>query len=127
MHICTTCGAEDNHHHAACYEPGCVDEDGRPAQHFPPLCCPGCGCMSYEIAHRPPMAGKRDASWWNQPNVRHPARWHVILGERAACGRLMVVFEDDLRPLDDRSVILRCRRNGCRQRWPESVATSDAG
>ncbi len=46
-HICTVCFQPVGAHEE--------DEDfmdcGCEVRHFPPLCCPGCDCQSYELAH----------------------------------------------------------------------------
>lgn len=46
MHYCTVCSRDSALHPAACLESAC---EGVP--HWPALCCPGCECASYELAH----------------------------------------------------------------------------
>lgn len=42
-HYCTVCAQPMTRHHAWC--------DVCEVNHWPPLCCPGCGCLSFEEAH----------------------------------------------------------------------------
>lgn len=49
-HDCGVCYTNFLSHHERCYDPSHADE-GMPVNHFPALCCPGCGCGSYERAH----------------------------------------------------------------------------
>lgn len=44
MHWCTVCGRAAPDHAESCQ--GACEFD-----HFPPLCCPGCHCESFEEAH----------------------------------------------------------------------------
>lgn len=45
MHACSQCGGTVEQHPEMC-EVGCM--------HFPPLCCPGCDCRSFETAQHEP-------------------------------------------------------------------------
>ena len=45
MHWCEVCGFPANKHDERCWVGG---EEHR---HWPALCCPGCGCLSFEEAH----------------------------------------------------------------------------
>lgn len=44
VHVCTICGQPSGDHDSDCDVCDCA--------HFPPLCCPGCDCGSFEDAHR---------------------------------------------------------------------------
>lgn len=46
MHLCGVCWTDSLTHPEECYEPGCEDW-----AHWPPLCCRGCLCGSFEEAH----------------------------------------------------------------------------
>ncbi len=43
-HICTVCFEVVSEHDEECSVEGCQG-------HWPPLCCPECGCESFEEAH----------------------------------------------------------------------------
>lgn len=45
MHICEVCFQPSHLHDEDC---GTQEE---PCHHWPALCCPGCGCQSFEAAH----------------------------------------------------------------------------
>ena len=45
MHLCDVCCASSDAHSQHCDSELCED------WHWPPLCCPGCLCGSYEEAH----------------------------------------------------------------------------
>jgi hypothetical protein len=98
------------------------------------------GCAYGEL-----RAARRDASFFNSPG--YAARYHVIIGvprsggyepgppwDVPACNR-NPMFEHNAMPLDldftglpARMVdpVLRCRRRGCRERWPmTSTSTPD--
>lgn len=47
-HICTGCFQPSERHEARCEDEAHGDQVVR---HWPPLCCPGCDCHSYERAH----------------------------------------------------------------------------
>lgn len=47
MHICLICLQEAGDHSWQCHDINCEQ-----ARHWPPLCCPGCPCESFEEAHR---------------------------------------------------------------------------
>jgi len=76
----------------------------------------------------PLEAAMRDASWFRKPG--RAGRYHVIVerpsGLHAACG-LFALLQQDANAFRSRGAIdnamnvapvLRCQRNGCRQRWP---------
>lgn len=76
-----------------------------------------------------PWAAQRDASWYDRPNVRsdkviHVSGRTVLQGVMSACGRSLL--NDDLvwEPADV-SPGLRCRSNGCRQKWPTALIHPD--
>lgn len=48
-HVCDQCFASMFDHLERCYDDSHGDD--LPGYHSPPLCCPGCGCKSYEEAH----------------------------------------------------------------------------
>ena len=64
-------------------------------------------------------AARRDASWYNRPNVNHLPRMHIDGGGMlAACNRgvYLVDFTAELAAtVPEHS---RCRRPGCAARWP---------
>lgn len=63
------------------------------------------------------QAAYRDASWFNNPDVTTPKRAHVLRAEgTAACG--LVAFMCDAHPAESIPEGQRCRRLGCRGRWP---------
>lgn len=45
-HACSVCGADSVEHPSRSYNCG--------ERHWPSLCCPGCGCLSFEEAHTYP-------------------------------------------------------------------------
>lgn len=51
-HRCTHCRQSFLEHPNECQDPVCIE---RGIVHFPPLCCPGCGCQSHEEAHAAPV------------------------------------------------------------------------
>ena len=75
-------------------------------------------------------AAKRDASWYDKPGQSW--RWHIVLREQyAACSpphpernhwpRMVLAIDGSgggTRPAAEVPDISRCRRPGCRQRWP---------
>lgn len=62
-------------------------------------------------------AAYRDASWYNNPDVRTPKKAHILKADgRPACG-LDAVMCDPV-PADSIPEILRCKRAGCRGSWP---------
>lgn len=48
MHVCTVCGRDSTEHDHRCDHDRCYPNR---ISHVPPLCCPGCGCGSYERSH----------------------------------------------------------------------------
>lgn len=46
MHVCEVCSRYAYDHDTKCLVDGC-----KPGEHWPPLCCPGCSCESYEEMH----------------------------------------------------------------------------
>lgn len=81
-------------------------------------------------------AATRDASWYNKPGVA--MQYHVVMegaGWYAACSppkpgqglpRMLLV---DFTVVDAAEVteIARCKRPGCRQRWPEPASSVSRG
>lgn len=63
------------------------------------------------------QAAYRDASWHRCPDLRTPKRAHVLRADdSAACG--LVAVMGDPGAAVDVPELLRCRRPGCRERWP---------
>jgi hypothetical protein len=71
------------------------------------------------------LAGLRDASWYERPG--QALQRHIVLdGWHAACspphpGRRarMLLVEFTAVPAAEVPDVARCKRPGCRQRWPE--------
>ena len=71
------------------------------------------------------QAAYRDASWFNNPDTRTPKRGHILRADgRPACGLVAVMCDPE--PADCIPEILRCKRPGCRQRWPIEMAEEQA-
>lgn len=74
-----------------------------------------------------PWAAPRDASWYDNPDVRtdkvtHVAGRKVREGHMSRCGRS--ILDDSLsRSLAEWSEASRCRSNGCRQAWAAAPTT----
>ncbi len=72
----------------------------------------------------PTHAAQRDASFCNKPG--RGGKFHVIVGDGVpACSTAtlwhearIILIRDTRIPLRDVYDVLRCQRNGCRQRWP---------
>ncbi len=72
---------------------------------------------------QPLIAGTRDASWYDRPDVHTVKAWHIATEhDTAACSpgpefhRSIILFDSYLdadQVFDD----LRCRRPGCRVHW----------
>lgn len=70
------------------------------------------------LVNQETQAAYRDASWLSHPDTRTPKRGHILLDDgRAACG--LVAMMCDAEPAEGIPECLRCRRPGCRDRWPE--------
>ncbi len=67
-----------------------------------------------------PMASRRDASWYRNPNCYgHNPRFHVTLeGYVSACNKNQPIISEELQPLKSVEAAERCQRSGCRERWP---------
>lgn len=64
-HYCDQCGTADNEHMDRCYHESHKDEPGGFVNHWPPLCCPGCGCQSFEEEHNlPENIGMLDGAYY---------------------------------------------------------------
>ncbi|UHH01018.1 hypothetical protein [Pseudomonas sp. 7-41] len=62
-----------------------------------------------EQTEAPPLlAAFRDASWCSNPDTRTP--------KRAACGLVAVMCDPE--PAEDVPDWQRCKRPGCRSKWP---------
>jgi hypothetical protein len=65
----------------------------------------------------PVLAALRDASWLPNPDTRTPKRAHVLRADgRAACGLVAVMCDPE--PAGDVPDWQRCKRPGCRDKWP---------
>lgn len=63
------------------------------------------------------QAAFRDASWVNRPDTRSPKRAHIVREDGTpACGLFAVLCEPE--PAEGIPDVLRCKRPGCRSRWP---------
>ena len=71
-----------------------------------------------EQTEAPPLlAAFRDASWFPNPDTRTPKRAHVLRADgRAACGLVAVMCDPE--PAEDVPDWQRCKRPGCRGKWP---------
>lgn len=67
-------------------------------------------------------AGMRDASWYAHPGAA--ARYHVWRDHHPACTPRAFLAEYTRIPAPDVPDALRCRRNGCRGRWPSRPAAA---
>jgi len=68
-------------------------------------------------------AGMRDASWYANPSGHDwaptPPKYHVVVGSGPACNpEGVLISEHSIVDAADVSVDDRCRRAGCRARWP---------
>jgi hypothetical protein len=78
--------------------------------------------MSTEATNDEVQAAFRDASFLRNPNTRTPKMAHVLLADGSpACGLKALMCDPE--PADEIYVNLRCKRPGCRQRWPTLTAT----
>ena len=65
------------------------------------------------------MAGQRDASAYNRPDVYAPKKVHVAGDDqRAACDN-DIILQERLVEAERIPPAVRCRRPGCANRWPE--------
>jgi hypothetical protein len=65
------------------------------------------------------QAAFRDASFWTNPDTRTVKMAHVLREDGSpACGLHALMGEPEPAELID--VFLRCKRSGCRQRWPNA-------
>jgi hypothetical protein len=70
------------------------------------------------------MAATRDASWTDRPNTRSVKQFHIVLpGTKwlPACNPSNMLLDSDesARPAAQVPVPNRCRRPGCKVRWPQ--------
>lgn len=69
-------------------------------------------------------AAWRDASWYKKPGTAY--RYHVVGDDSgSACSGMPLILESVSIPVRDQTVPaesvaehLRCKRRGCRERWP---------
>jgi hypothetical protein len=65
------------------------------------------------------QAAFRDASFWSKPDTRFAKRAHILRPDGTpACG--LHAMMGDPEPAERVQVELRCKRSGCRERWPKS-------
>jgi hypothetical protein len=71
--------------------------------------------------NRPVMAGRRDASAYNQPNTYSPKKAHIAgHGWRAGCDS-RIILQQRLVEAERIPAASRCRRLGCVNKWPEAA------
>lgn len=63
------------------------------------------------------QAAFRDASFWRKPDTRFAKMAHVLRADGTpACG--LNAMMGDPEPAEGVQVVLRCKRAGCREKWP---------
>jgi hypothetical protein len=75
------------------------------------------------MAGQPVMAGRRDASAYNNPSQYAPRRVHVAAENdrhRAACDS-GIILQERLVEAERIPRMVRCRRSGCASRWPKEA------
>jgi len=79
-------------------------------------------------------AALRDASWYRRPNTASkPLTYHVLAGSLSeglgACGLLLVALDTMDRDATEAAETIsphnRCRRPGCKARWPAYPSESN--
>jgi hypothetical protein len=65
------------------------------------------------------MAGYRDASWYERPNISSTKVMHVDRGDAKSSCSAALLQEDSMRPASTVPAAGRCRRAACRNRWPD--------
>lgn len=74
--------------------------------------------MSVESTQPKVMAATRDANFVSNPNTTTPKRWHILREDgQPFCGTLAVMGDPE--PAEDVFSGFRCKRPGCRERWPK--------
>lgn len=64
-------------------------------------------------------AAFRDASFWSKPDTRSAKMAHILRDDGTpACG--LNAMMGDPEPAEGVHVVLRCKRPGCRDRWPKT-------
>lgn len=71
--------------------------------------------MSYELA------GLRDASWYNCPDVRTGKAYHVYIDGRPACDQHVFLVEETTIFAADVPAELRCKRAPCAKRFRKAL------
>lgn len=70
----------------------------------------------------------RDASWYRRPNTRSPKVYHVVAPSYvAACNSRVLLVEESEVSVELAPSGLRCRREGCLNRWRELDHHDDKG
>jgi hypothetical protein len=66
-------------------------------------------------------AALRDASWYSNPDVTSPKKYHIVnnVEGHPNCGLQAILSEESVIDAGDVPENSRCMRNGCRQHWPE--------
>lgn len=65
------------------------------------------------------QAAFRDASFWRRPDTQSAKMAHVLRADGTpACG--IQAMMGDPEPAERIQVVLRCKRPGCRQLWPDT-------
>lgn len=71
------------------------------------------------------QAAFRDASFLRNPDTRSVKMAHVLRADgSASCG--MLALMGDPEPAELVEALLRCKRAGCRQRWPSPTMEANA-
>jgi hypothetical protein len=65
------------------------------------------------------QAAFRDASFWRKPDTRFAKMAHILRTDGTpSCG--LHAMMGDPEPAARVQVVLRCKRRGCRERWPKN-------
>jgi hypothetical protein len=66
------------------------------------------------------MAAPRDASWFNHPG-HNGGQYHIVADDGGSACRGQMLIPELARSAATLDQRLRCRRNGCKQRWPSDA------
>lgn len=73
--------------------------------------------MTTQTDTAPLLAATRDASFFDNPDTRSVKSYHILRPDgTAACGLKAFMCDDE--PAERIHESHRCRRQGCKQRWP---------
>lgn len=67
------------------------------------------------------LAAPRDASLFSHPGVAR--KRHIIAGDRGSACQGHALALSLAEPAEQVAAVLRCRRNGCKERWPQNAAS----